>query len=178
MHLRHGHVLLVFLLATTLACSANDHPDTPAALDEPESTEPAEEVAAAPMSTFINLLPWGKIDFTRGEFPSQDDCNAFVRDLPNYSFYTTPERCEPIVDPVYCTGWQDTDMETPQIDCFRGIGGCEVELKRHDMLAESGSRTISSRCGALSLEDAWARYQQMGQTAAPLPQSVTAPAPP
>ena len=85
MHLRSDHVLLVFVLTTMLACDANDRTDTPAALDEPESTEPAEEVAAIPTSTFINLLPWGKIDFTRGEFPSQDDCNAFVRALPNYS---------------------------------------------------------------------------------------------
>jgi hypothetical protein len=80
-----------------------------------------------------------------------------VRALPNYSGYTTAERCQPIDDPVYCTGWQDNEGD--HLDCFKGVGGCEVELKRHDLLAESGTRTIATRCEPSPLEDAWTRYQ-------------------
>ncbi len=117
------------------------------------------ESDTGPEPTFINLLPWGEVDFTRGEFPSREACNAFVRALPGYSGYTTPERCEPIDDPVYCTEWQDPDDPQTRIDCFKGVGGCEVELPRHDLLAESRGRTIAARCGPASLADAWARYQ-------------------
>ncbi len=131
---------------------ADNTPDVAAAEDTPE---PVSE----PQPTFINLLPWGEVDFTRGEFPSREACNAFVRALPGYSGYTTPERCEPIDDPVYCTVWQDPDDPQARIDCFRGVGGCEVELQRHDLLAESRGRTIAARCGPTSLADAWAQYQ-------------------
>jgi hypothetical protein len=112
----------------------------------------------APVPTFINLLPWGKVDFARGRFPSLGECNAFVRALPTYSFYTTPERCEPLEDPVYCTRWQDEEGPM-EIDCFKGLGGCEVELPRHDMRAEAGTRTIAGRCEPYALGDAWATYQ-------------------
>ena len=120
---------------------------------ETTATEPV-----APELVFINLLPWGEVDFTRGQFPSLGDCNALVRSFPNYSFYTTPERCEPLDDPVYCTVWQDEDP-IDRIGCFKGVGGCEIELRRHDLLAESGSRTIARRCEPLSLADAWAKFQ-------------------
>ena len=115
---------------------------------EPEAQFPA----------FINLLPWGKVDFARGQFPSLGDCNAFVRALPNYSFYTTSERCEPIEDPVYCTRWQEGQGST-EIDCFRGPRGCEVELPRHDMRAENDDRQVLARCESQLLADAWAEYQ-------------------
>ena len=110
-----------------------------------------------PKLVFINLLPWGKVDFARGEYPSLGDCNTFVRALPNYSGYTTAERCQPIDDPVYCTAWQDDEGD--HIDCFKGVGGCEVELMRHDLLAESGARTIAARCEPSALDEAWALYQ-------------------
>ncbi len=120
---------------------------------------------------FINLLPWGEVDFSRGEFASLGECNAFVRALPNYSGYTTPERCQPIDDPVYCTVWQSNEAETAQIACVKGVGGCEIELKRHDLLAESGTRVISERCQPYPLADAWERYQ----ASAPADTGATAP---
>ena len=139
------------------------------------AADPAPEIAAAeapepdpgPQPTFINLLPWGEVDFSRGEFPSRDACDAFVSALPNYSRYTTPERCEPLDDPVYCTEWQDPDDPQTGLDCFRGVGGCEVELRRHDLLAESRGRTLASRCEPASLADAWARYQDLNPDAEP-----------
>ena len=112
-----------------------------------------------PALVLINLLPWGTVDFARGEFPSLADCDAFVRALPTYSFYTTAERCEPIDDPVYCTVWQEGDNDGEHIGCSKGVGGCEVELRRHDLLAESGARTITERCEPFALEDAWQRHQ-------------------
>ena len=139
---------------------ADGAPDAGAAADTPEPD-------AGPQPTFINLLPWGEVDFTRGEFPSRDACNAFVRALPNYSGYTTPERCEPLDDPVYCTEWQDPDDPRASLDCFRGVGGCEVELRRHDLLAESRGRTIAARCEPSPLADAWARYQDLHPDAEP-----------
>lgn len=140
-------------LVSIAACTASAPSDT-------QDAGPAAEVAddpIAPQPTFINLLPWGKVDFTRGQFASMAECNTFVRALPNYSGYTTAERCQPIDDPVYCTGWQDNEGD--HLDCFKGVGGCEVELKRHDLLAESGTRTIATRCEPSPLEDAWTRYQ-------------------
>ena len=136
--------------------------DTPAA-----ATAEAPEPDPGPQPTFINLLPWGEVDFSRGEFPSRDACDAFVSALPNYSRYTTPERCEPLDDPVYCTEWQDPDDPQTGLDCFRGVGGCEVELRRHDLLAESRGRTLASRCEPASLADAWARYQELRRAPEP-----------
>ena len=140
-----------------------------AAADTVPEVTAAENPGAAsePEPTFINLLPWGEVDFTRGEFPSRDACNAFVRALPGYSGYTTPERCEPIDDPVYCTVWQDPDDPQARIDCFKGVGSCGVELQRHDMLAESRGRTIDARCEPTPLADAWARYQSRQPNAEP-----------
>ena len=135
-------------------------PDVAAAVETPEPDP-------GPRPTFINLLPWGEVDFTRGEFPSRDACNAFVRALPGYSGYTTPERCEPIDDPVFCTVWQDPDDPQARMDCFRGVGGCEVELQRHDLLAESRGRTTDDRCEPAPLADAWARYQGLQPDAQP-----------
>ncbi len=134
-------------------------PDVAAA----ETAEPVSE----PERTFINLLPWAEVDFTRGEFPSQEECNAFVRALPGYSGYTTPERCEPIDDPVYCTVWEDPDDPQVRMDCFKGVGGCEVELQRHDLLAASRGRTIAARCEPTPLADAWAQYQDHQPNAEP-----------
>ncbi len=145
---------LIALLSMSLpGCTASGPSNAPEADAAAEILE--EPVASQP--TFINLLPWGKLDFMRGQFPSAGDCNTFVQALPNYSGYTTAERCQQIVDPVYCTAWQDD--EGNHLDCFKGVGGCEVELKRHDLLAESGSRTIGARCEVSPLEDAWARFQ-------------------
>ncbi len=138
---------------------ARPGPVADAAPDVTAATAETPEPDPGPEPTFINLLPWGEVDFTRGEFPSREACDAFVRALPGYSGYTTPERCEPIDDPVYCTVWQDRDDPQARIDCFRGVGGCEVELQRHDLLAESRGRTIAARCGPTSLADAWAQYQ-------------------
>lgn len=139
--------------------------DRPAAGDAPGVS--AAEPAPGPEPTFINLLPWGEVDFTRGEFPSREACNAFVRALPGYSFYTTPERCERIDDPVYCTRWRDPDDPRPRIDCFKGVGGCEVELRRHDLLVESRGRAIAARCEPLPLADAWARRRSRQPPAEP-----------
>lgn len=145
------------------AASAPDAGAVPAAPDAADAPEPDP----GPQPTFISLLPWGEVDFTRGEFPSRDACNGFVRALPNYSGYTTPERCEPIDDPVYCTEWQDPDDPRAGLDCFRGVGGCEVELRRHDLLAESRGRTIAARCEPASLADAWTRYRDLHPDAEP-----------
>ena len=145
-------------LVPLAACTAASTSDETAPQAQPAAiiadAEPPE-----PALVFINLLPWGKIDFQRGEFPSLGDCNALVRSFPDYSFYTTSERCEPIDDPVHCTVWQDGDDTRAQIDCFKGAGGCEIELRRHDLLAERGTRTVTARCAPFSLADAWGRYQ-------------------
>ena len=144
------------LLAACTTSTAPEETDGPENVGaETTAREPAE-----PEFVFINLLPWGEVDFTRGQFPSLGDCNALVRSFPTYSFYTTPERCEPIDDPVYCTVWQDGDDPSDRIGCFKGVGGCEIELRRHDLLAESGTRVIAQRCEPFSLEDAWERYQR------------------
>ena len=162
--------------AVLLAASCGGGGGGPAAAGSGAAADAAPDVAAAteapepdpgPQPTFINLLPWGEVDFTRGEFPSRDACNAFVRALPGYSGYTSPERCEPIDDPVYCTQWQDPDDPRASLDCFKGIGGCEVELPRHDMLAEGRGRTIAARCEPVPLADAWARYQGRPANAEP-----------
>jgi hypothetical protein len=145
--------LLVLLQLSSTACTSSGPSDAPAA----EAPPPVVDEPVVPQPTFINLLPWAKVDFARGRFPSAGDCNTFVRALPSYSGYTAAERCEPIDDPVYCTAWQDDDGN--HLDCFKGTGGCEVELKRHDLMADSGSRTIAARCKPSALEDAWARFQ-------------------
>lgn len=155
---RRWATLAGLLSLTVMGCTASGPADTPDA----DTTIPATEEPVGPQPTFINFLPWGKVDFARGRFPSAGDCNAFVRGLPNYSGYTTAERCQPIDDPVYCTAWRDEDGN--HLDCFKGVGGCEVELKRHDLLAESGARTIAARCEASPLEDAWARFQAEANT--------------
>ena len=154
-------------LAVLLAASCGDGDGSRADGSDAAATVPRVAAAEAPepdpgpQPTFINLLPWGEVDFSRGEFPSRDACDAFVSALPNYSRYTTPERCERIDDPVYCTEWQDPDDPQAGLDCFRGVGGCEVELRRHDLLAESRGRTLASRCEPAPLADAWARYQAL-----------------
>ena len=140
------------------ACIGNDTPreantETPA-----EAAAVGTETAESSGLIFINLLPWGEVDFTRGEFPSLGDCNAVVRALPTYSFHTTSERCEPIDDPVYCTVWRDGNDDRDSIACHKGPGGCEIELRRHDLLAETGTRTVSARCEPFPLDDAWERY--------------------
>ena len=158
----------VLTCALVAACSAPSPEEAhfpaapeigPASLDQPEE----------PKLIFINLLPWGEIDFSRGDFLSLDTCTQLVRSLPNYSGYTTAERCEPITDPIYCSVWQDKDDRYDQIGCFKGVGGCEVELRRHDLLAESGNRTIITRCEPYSLGDAWARFQTDESTVTPSP---------
>ena len=158
-----------FAVLITAACGGGDGPPGAAVDVTPDMAAAADpsEPDPGPQPTFINLLPWGEVDFTRGEFPSRDECNAFVRALPNYSGYTTPERCEPIDDPVYCTEWQDPDDPRASMDCFRGVGGCEVELRRHDLLAESRGRTLAARCEPAPLADAWARYQDLDPDAEP-----------
>jgi predicted small lipoprotein YifL len=150
--------LLCLLSLSVMGCTASGPSEAPDA----DATAPVVEEPVVPQATFINFLPWGKVDFARGQFPSAGDCNAFVRGLPNYSGYTTAERCQPIDDPVYCTAWQDEDGN--HLDCFKGVGGCEVELKRHDLLAESGAYTVGARCEPSSLEDAWARFQDEAKT--------------
>ena len=152
-------------LATCTASSAPEAADGRGTVDT-ETVALTESEPAEPELVFINLLPWGEVDFERGEFPSIGACNAFVRALPAYSNYTTPERCQPIADPVYCTTWRDDDDEHDRIGCFKGVGGCEIELRRHDLLAESGTRTIADRCQPFSLADAWARYQSSAPDAA------------
>ena len=140
-------------------------------MDESE-TEVAASVSDEPVEPellFINLLPWGEVDFSRGEFTSVDACDALVRAFPNFSFYTTPERCEPIPDPVFCTVWQDDDDPQEQIGCYKGVGGCEVELRRHDLVAESGRRTIASRCEPFTLADAWEHFQVVAPDQQPAP---------
>ena len=124
-----------------------------------EQSVPIQEPVEESLPVFISLLPWGEIDFSRGQFPSFDACNAFVRTLPGYSGYTTPERCEPLPEPVYCTRWQEGDDSVSRIGCFKGIGGCEIELRRHDLLAENDQYSIIGRCEAHALNDAWALYQ-------------------
>lgn len=143
--------LVVFGLALAVACA-------PAPAVEPEPAANSESAAPPPSPAFINLLPWGKIDFSRGEFPSLRTCNGWVRALPTYSFYTTPERCEPLEDPLYCTRWQDPDGPA-EIDCFKGRGGCEVELPRHEMREENSGRVIEGRCEPTPLAQAWSEYQ-------------------
>ena len=155
-----------------VSCGGGDGPpraSSGAAADAAPDVAAAEtpEPDPGPEPTFINLLPWGEVDFTRGEFPSREACNAFVRALPGYSGYTSPERCEPIDDPVYCTVWQDPDDPQARIDCFKGVGGCEVELPRHDLLAEGRGRTIAARCEPTALAEAWARYQSYLPNAEP-----------
>jgi hypothetical protein len=149
--------LVCLLSLTVMGCTASG----PSSTLDADAAAPVVEEPIVPQPTFINFLPWGKVDFARGQFPSADDCNTFVRGLPNYSGYTTAERCQPIDDPVYCTAWQDEDGN--HLDCFKGVGGCEVELKRHDLLAESGARTVGARCEPSPLEDAWARFQTEAQ---------------
>ena len=137
----------------------------PSGPDAPAVAETAPD--PGPQPTFISLLPWGEVDFARGEFPSRDACNAFVRAQPGYSGYTSPERCERIDDPVHCTVWRDPDDPRDRMDCFRGAGGCEVELRRHDLLVESRGRRMAARCEPTSLADAWARHQALEPDAEP-----------
>ena len=153
----NSSLIATVLTCTLIACAAPEPGEVPTKSD----VEISADVVAAPETPeliFINLLPWGEIDFSRGDFQSIDTCTELVRSMPNYSGYTTPERCESITDPVYCSVWQDDD-EQKRIGCFKGIGGCEVELRRHDLLAESGNRTIITRCEPSTLVDAWAHAQ-------------------
>jgi hypothetical protein len=151
-----------WLIATVLTCAliacAAPGPGEVPTTDDVEISADVDAIPEKPELVFINLLPWGEIDFSRGDFQSIDTCNELVRSMPNYSGYTTPERCESITDPVYCSVWQDND-EQVRIGCFKGIGGCEVELRRHDLLAESGDRTIITRCGPSTLANAWTQAQ-------------------
>jgi len=164
--MRRWHVggwLVAVAVGLALGCGT-------ASVEEPEAIEePVAEAPPAPVPAFINLLPWGKVDFSRGQFASLAACNGFVRDLPGYSFYTTPERCEPLEDPMYCTRWQDPDGPA-EIDCFKGQGGCEVELPRHDMRAENAGRSIAGRCEPTPLADAWSEYQASHPTDVPASQ--------
>ncbi len=163
----------VLLLLLAAGCNGPaPAPDAGTANAAPAAQAP--DVAPDPALVFINLLPWGQVDFSRGRFPTMGDCNRLVRSLPNYSFYTTPERCESIEDPVYCTAWQDPG-EPGRLDCFKGVGGCDVELKRHDLLAESGGRTVTARCEPSSLADAWTRYQPLTAPGAGEPAPATTP---
>ena len=155
---RLGPWTLLSALLALVACTADS------AVGEAETGPAAKGDAVAAQGTedpgpiFINLEPWGEVDFGRGQFPSRDACLAFVRALPTYSFYTTPERCESIVDPVYCTVWRDGDDDHDSIGCHKGPGGCEIELRRHDLGVEAGTRTVSARCEPYALDDAWERY--------------------
>ena len=78
--------------------------------------------------------------------------------------------CEPIDDPVYCTVWRDGDDDRDSIGCHKGPGGCEIELNRHDLLAEAGTRTVSPRCEPFPLDDAWEQYRQAATQDAGTPQ--------
>jgi len=157
---RHSSAWLVVTTAFSLltACTTASAPEETGALEDTGAEMTAQD-PAPPELVFINLLPWGAVDFARGQFPSLGDCNALVRSFPSYSFYTTPERCERIADPVYCTVWREGNDARDSIDCHKGPGGCEIELRRHDLLAESGTQVIARRCEPFSLKDAWERYQ-------------------
>ena len=160
MRLRIKRQMRPFILAATLVASCSDPPSQEApSIETSEISAEAMEAPDLPDHVFINLLPWGEVDFSRGEFSSLDTCTEFVRSLPNYSGYTTAERCEPLTDPIYCSVWKDGDTPLEQVGCFKGVGGCEVELRRHELLAESGSRTIISRCEPAALADAWAKFR-------------------
>jgi hypothetical protein len=156
--------LTVGLTALVLMASCTS-PDPVSRLPDTHDAAQALQIVDEPVEptlVFINLLPWAKVDFTRGAFASLAACNAFVRALPNYSGYTTAERCEPLEDPVSCTVWQDD--QGAHLDCFKGVGGCEIELKRHDLLVASGVRTIAERCEPSPLYEAWTRYQTAAYT--------------
>ena len=164
---RRSAVASLSLLAalTALAgCTTSEAPD------DANGPRPAETVAQSaadpvePALVFINLLPWGEVDFARGAFASLGTCNAFVRALPSYSFYTTAERCQPLEDPVYCSVWRDVDDDHDGVGCFKGVGGCEIELRRHDLLVETGVRTVTARCEPYALDDAWQQYQVATET--------------
>ena len=157
-HPKSAGFIATVLPCALIACAAPETGEVPTTSD----LEISAEAVAQPEKQeliFINLLPWGEIDFSRGDFQSIDACTELVRSMPNYSGYTTPERCESITDPVYCSVWQDDDDPQEHSGCFKGIGGCEVELRRHDLLAESGNRTIITRCEPSPLVDAWAQAQ-------------------
>ncbi len=147
-------------LVPLVACTGDDFSDEADTETPGEADAGASETAESSGPIFINLLPWGAVDFAGGEFSSLADCNAFVRALPTYSFYTTPERCEPIDDPVYCTIWRNGYDESNRIGCHTGPGGCEIALKRHDLLSETGTRRVTARCEPHVLADAWEQYRQ------------------
>ena len=169
-----GSLVPVTLLAalTALAgCTTAEAPDDANGPRRAE-TEAVAQSATDPVEpelVFINLLPWGQIDFARGEFASLGTCNAFVRALPTYSFYTTSERCQPIEEPVYCTVWRDEEDDRNSIGCHKGPGGCEIELRRHDLAVEAEMRTISARCEPYALADAWQRYRVATEATASAP---------
>ncbi len=157
---------LIAALTALAGCTTSEAPDD-ADGPRPAETETVAQSAADPVEpalVFINLLPWGEVDFARGAFASLGTCNAFVRALPNYSFYTTSERCQSLEDPVYCSVWRDVDDDHGGIGCFKGVGGCEIELRRHDLLVETGTRTVTARCQPYALADAWQQYQVATET--------------
>ena len=157
-------------LVPLVACTRGDSSGEADTKTPTEADAGATETAESSGPLFINLLPWGEVDFAGGEFPSLGDCDAFVRALPTYSFYTTPERCEPIDDPVYCTVWRHGDDEGESIGCHKGPGGCEIELRRHDLLAETGTLRVTARCEPYALDDAWEQYRQAATQNAGTPQ--------
>ena len=164
-----GAIVLASLLPL-VACIGDDSSGEADTETTAEAEAVATEIAESSGPIFINLLPWGEVDFASGEFASLGDCNAFVRALPTYSFYTTSERCEPLDDPVYCTVWRNGDDEGDGIGCHKGPGGCEIELRRHDLLAETGARTMTARCEPYALAAAWEQYRQAATRDAGTPQ--------
>lgn len=167
---RLGPWTLLSALLTLVACTVDNAVDEADTGTTGQGDAVAAEGTEAPGPMFISLEPWGEVDFERGQFPSRDACLALVRSLPTYSFYTTSERCESIIDPVYCTVWRDGDDDRDSIGCHKGPGGCEIELRRHDLGVEAGTRTVSARCEAYALDDAWEQYLAATQTTLRPPQ--------
>ena len=105
----------------------------------------------------VTLEPWGELELGAGQFSSQADCTAHLRSSGSHSYYTSPERCDAITDPIFCSAWHDENA-SDAIGCHIGIGGCEIDLSRHDLRAEAGTRTVMIRCEPFSLDDAIARH--------------------
>ena len=166
-----SHLLgTVFLAGSLTVCSCTTTELDPSAPPtDSEQSVPIMETVEESLPVFISLLPWGEIDFSRSQFQTFDACNTFVRALPGYSGYTTPERCEPLPESVYCTRWQEGDDSVSRIGCFKGVGGCEIELRRHDLLAEDDRYSITTRCEAHALNDAWEIYRTTDAASEPAP---------
>lgn len=153
-----GQFVLFASLITLAACTANSAPDEAKPQRRPVTTAHTDTEPTGPPGVFVTLEPWGELSFSHGRFQSGPECNAHVRSSGSYSFYTSPERCEPVIDPVFCTVWRDENDDRDSIRCHKGPGGCEIDLARHDLRVESGTRTLTLRCDPFSQDAAWERY--------------------